>query len=117
MSTPATPTTPHDLLQTIESDLRAGVNWLEGEAVSIGATLWSDISSLFKVLGPKQVQIAYNVLGRISDDAIAGKSVEQIASDALNEAVGDELAAINSLGSGFQALVAIYKHSVTAKAA
>ena len=103
----------HSLLQTIEADLKAGENWLEGEAASIGATLWSDIKSLFTTLASKQVQIAYDVLGRLEDDAVKGMSVEEIATDALNRLVGDELTAINGLGTGFQAIVAIYKHSVT----
>lgn len=101
-----------DLFSVIESDIKGAVGWVEAEAQSVGTTLWS----LFKVailsLTSAQAQVAVNVLSRLDSDLVAKKSIEEIETDLLNEALTDELAILTSIRSGtIQALIAAWKAS------
>lgn len=100
------------LEQTIVADLKGAVNWLEGEAVTVGAELWDVVKSVFLTLTKDQAQIAMNVLNRIETSVLAGKSIEEIETAALMEAVAEEQAELLKMGStAFQAVIAIFKHS------
>ena len=100
------------LEQKVVADLKAGLNWLEGEAVTVGAELWDIAKSIFTGLTKDQAQIAMNVLNRIETDFLAGHSIEQIETAALMEAVAEEQAELIKMGStAFQAVIALFKHS------
>jgi len=88
------------LLQTIETDLKAGVSFLEEEALEAGLGIWNILKGAFIALEPAEAQILTTVLGQAIADAGAGKSIEQIESRALNTAKGDEAAVLTKAGSG-----------------
>lgn len=105
------------LLQTIETDLKAGVSYLEQEAESVGLFLWNTLKAAFIALEPAEAQILTTVLGNAVTDAAGGKSIEQIESDALNTATEAEKAVLAKAGSGVvQTIIAGIKANTPAAA-
>jgi hypothetical protein len=92
-------TTPSSLLQTIEADLKAGVSYLEDEALGAGLFIWNTIKTAFIALEPAAAQLLIDVLTGAVASASAGASVEAIETSALNTAKGDALKAIQTVGS------------------
>lgn len=88
------------LLQTIESDLSAGESWFEDNALSVGLFLWNTLKSAFVALGPEEGQILVDALTAAVSGATAGHSIEQIETDALNQATVEQKAVLVKAGSG-----------------
>jgi NADH dehydrogenase FAD-containing subunit len=103
-----------NLVQTIETDIKA---WLAGaakEAETIGLGAWNILKSIFLLFTSKQLQIAMDILTKLDVDTLAGKSLEEIEADMLNTAEGEELAALEAVGSaGLQAFIALFKAQQT----
>ena len=69
--------------------------------------------TLFFAFTKDQAQILMNVVNRLETDVIAGKSIEQIETDVLNEAVAEELAEIIKIKSeAVQAFLALTKAQI-----
>jgi hypothetical protein len=55
-----------------------------------------------------------DILTKLDVDTLAGKSLEEIEADMLNTAEGEELAALEAVGSaGLQAFIALFKAQQT----
>ena len=110
MSSAGTPAT--SLLTQIQKDLSGAEAWAASEVAGVGATLWSIFKGAFLSLVPAEAQVVVNVLSRLQSDVIAGKAIEAIETDLLNEALADELAVLQKIGSAtLQALIAAWKAS------
>lgn len=113
MSQTGSTATGGSLLQTIETDLKAGVSYLETEAESAGLALWNIVKGAFIALEPAESQILTTVLGNAVTAAAAGHSIEQIESNALNTASADEKAVLLKAGSGIvQTVIAGIKANI-----
>ncbi len=88
------------LLSTIESDLSAGVSYLETEAEEAGLALWNIFKGAFIALEPAEAAILTTVLGNAVTAAGSGQSIEQIETAALNTTVTSEQAVLAKAGSG-----------------
>lgn len=100
------------LLGVIEEDLKGAVQWVEAEAQSVGVTLWSIFKAGILSVTSAQAQVFVNVVSRFQSDTLAGKTIEQIETDLLNEALQDELKVLTTVESAvLQALIAAYKAS------
>lgn len=102
----------NQLLQTIETDLAAGVSYLEHEAEDIGLQLWNSVKAVFIALEPAEAQVLATVLQAAVTAAQGGKSIEEIETSALNTATQAEKAVLLKAGSGIsQTLIAALKAS------
>lgn len=98
------------LLQTIETDLNAGVSYLEAEAEDAGLGLWNILKGVFIALEPTEASILTTVLTGAVTAAEGGSSIEQIETSALNTATADEKAVLLKTGSGIvQTVIAAIK--------
>lgn len=88
------------LLQTIETDLAAGVSYLEQDAEEAGLVLWNTLKAAFIALEPAEAAILNTVLSNAVTAAAGGKSIEEIETAALNTAKDDEKAVLAKAGSG-----------------
>lgn len=114
MSSAASP----GLLQTIETDLQAGENWLKTEAEATGLALWGIAKAVFLLATSEQAQVILDVFAKVESDATGGKTLEQIETDMLNTATVDELTILKSAGSQvIQGIVAFIQASKAAPAA
>lgn len=108
----ATSTAPTNLFEVIQSDISEGVHWLGAEAQGIGATVWSIFKVAFIALTSAQAQVVVNVLSRLQSDLVAKRTIEQIETDLLGEAMADELAVLTNIESStLQAYIAAWKAS------
>lgn len=104
--------TKTDLFSVIESDIKGAVGWVEAEAQSVGTTLWSIFKVAILSITSAQAQVIVNVLSRLNSDLVAKRTIEEIETDLLGEALTDELAVLNAVKSGtIQALIAAWKAS------
>lgn len=100
------------LLQTIRTDLAAGMSYLEKEAESAGLFLWNTLKGAFVALEPAEAAILTDVLGTAVGAAAGGKTIEQIETDALNTATVEQKAVLVKAGSGIvQTVIAGIKAS------
>lgn len=107
-----------DLLTTIKTDLQQAGDWLEQEAVGGATALWTVLKVAFMLITSKQAQVLIAIYSRIQDDLTAGKSLEQIETDVLQEATADELAVLKDAGSVIvQGILAFLQANKAAKAA
>lgn len=101
-----------DLFSVIESDIKNAAGWVAAEAQGIGTTLWSIFKVAILSITSDQAQVVVNVLSRLNTDVVASKTIEQIETDLLNEALQDELAILQKVESAtLQALIAAWKAS------
>ena len=100
---------------TILADLSAGETWFATEAETVGLSLWNLLKGAFIALAPGEMTILQDLLTKAVSDAAAGKSIEEIFSDALNLASTEELALLQKAGSGIGlTLVSAIKAKVAA---
>jgi hypothetical protein len=98
------------LLQTIETDLKAGVSYLESEAETVGLYLWNVLKTTFIALEPAEAQILTDVVQSAVTAASGGDSIEQIETAALNTATAEQKAVLAKAGSGVvQTVIAAVK--------
>jgi hypothetical protein len=90
----------NQLLTTIQTDLAAGVSYLEAEAEGAGLALWNIFKGAFIALEPAEAAILTTVLGDAVAAAGTGASIEQIETQALNTTKTDEQAVLAKAGSG-----------------
>lgn len=108
----AAPQVPHTFLSTLEADLKRAGQWILSEGEGVALTLWAILKVGLVTLTKDQAQVAVNVLTRLDTDAMAGKSIEEIESDMLNEAVSEEIAILKTVASAtLQAIIAAFKAS------
>lgn len=88
------------LLQTIVTDLSAGVSYLEKEAEGVGMFLWSVLKNAFIALEPQEAQLLVDVLTGAVAGASQGHTIEQIETAALNTATAEQQAILAKAGSG-----------------
>ena len=88
------------LLSTIETDLKAGVSWFEGEAETVGLELWNVLKSAFIALEPAAGKVLLDTLTGAVTGAAAGQTIEQIEEHALSTASTEGKAALATAGSG-----------------
>jgi hypothetical protein len=110
------------LLQTIETDLKAGESWLENEAETAGLYLWNALKGAFIALGPTLGKTLTDTLTSAVTAASENDTIEQIETAALTTATEEGKAAIAAAGSGIvQTVIAGIKSnlspSVTVKTA
>ena len=112
-----TPSTPNTFLGTVEADFKVWLGEAEALGEGLALNMWGLFKTLFGAFTTDQFQIALNVLNRLQVDALAGKSLEQIESDMLNEAVADELGELTKIGSNaLQSIIALFKSKLSAVA-
>lgn len=87
------------LLQTIETDLAAGVSYLEKEVEGIGMQLWNGFKQIFIALEPAETQVLIDTLTGAMASAGTGASIEQVETAALNTAKTEEQAVLTKAGS------------------
>lgn len=101
-----------DLISVITADIKAAENWVAAEAQGIGTTLWAIFKTAILSITSAQAQVIVNVLSRIDSDLLESKTIEQIETDILNEALADELAILKAVESNtLQALIAAWRAS------
>lgn len=99
--------TTNVLLDTIVSDLKDGVSWLEDDVVNVGLEVWNTVKGAFIALEPKLAGDVMTILKSAVAQAESGHTIEEIESAALNLATGDVLGALTTAGSGvLQVLIA-----------
>jgi len=107
-------TQPNSLVGTIESDIKEAGQWLVTTGEGVALFLWDTVKALVIGLTEAQAQVVANVLNRLDTDAMAGKSIEEIETDVLNEAVVNELAILKTIASNtLQAVIASFKAANT----
>lgn len=106
------------LLQTIETDLAAGVSYLETEAEDAGLGLWNILKGVFIALEPAEASVLTAILTTAVTAAGSGQSIEQIETSALNTAKTDEQAVLAKAGSGvIQTIIAALRATPSVAAA
>lgn len=104
------------LEQTIITDLKAGVSWLETEVVDSGLALWNILKAAFIALEPLEANILVDVLSAATLAAGTGASIEQVESTALNTAKNEQAAVLVKAGSGIiQTIIAGIRASTPSK--
>lgn len=111
----ATGTQSSGLLQTIETDLKAGENWLETTVEGTALAIWNIVKVAFLLATSEQAQVIMDVFARLQADVTAGKSLDDIETDLLNTATADEKVILEQAGSQIiQGFVAFLKASNSA---
>lgn len=88
------------LLQTIVTDLKSGVSFLENEAADAGLFLWNTVKAAFIALEPLEAAILKDVLSAAVSAADGSHTIEQIETAALNTAKADQKDVLIKAGSG-----------------
>lgn len=100
------------LVDTIKTDLHAGVSWLEQEAEIAALDVWNVVKGVFVALEPVAAQILLDAVKAAVTAAESGHSIEEIATAVLNTGKAEVIDAAKSAGPGLlQVLVASVKAS------
>lgn len=98
------------LLVTIGQDIRSIGGWLEEEAEKDGLLLWQLLKTTFQNFTAGQFKIVHDLLGKIEEDVLSGKSLEDLETDLLNLASTEELELLESIASSdMQAIISMFK--------
>lgn len=99
-------------IDTVISDLHAGVSWLEAEVETAALDVWNVIKVPLVALEPAAGAILLDAVKVGVAAASAGQTIEQIETAIMNTTEQELLAALKQAGSGVvQALIALAKAS------
>jgi len=100
------------LLANVEADLKAAGAWLLDKGEGLALTLWDIVKVGLVTLTQDQAQVVVNVLSRLDANALGGKSIEEIETAMLNEAIADELTVLKNVASAtLEAVIAAFRAS------